>query len=546
MKRHDWKKCLLAILAGILFCQVTVFADVDVMNISQVVQRGNDVYVYVNALEENGKPTSDMLAAEQFSVNLANNSLPVQEASVYQSTNQGISYIFGIDISKSLTAQEMEEIKSSISAFINGMSGNDYARIITIGSEITSLCDSTQDRNALQTAVTNINRDANYTYLYKGISYALEGQRKRVETIPERAVLILFTDGMDDSDGAYGSAQILTDLKETRIPIYVVGVKGQDKSAALSSVAEIAQYSGGNIISYNDMSITEAVQTIGEIMRNTVQLHLHPEYSVFKTGGGSWKVKYNSGSYSVESRGYDYKLGMAGVTAPTPTAAPTATPTPKPTAVPTPTPMIVPERTPVEKIMDFVTENMILCIAVLCVVIALIIILISVLKRKKRNNVIEAEPLEEHHELPESNYEYNNMMDDADEDRTIDELYESFESFDDDMTIAPDDSGLRVAFEISFGGMSDTVECKIREQLILGRGNECDVDVVLNSTREDRKQTSRKHAYLMNRPDGLYIKDNSKNKTYLNGMEISGEVALQNEDILQLGKATVKVKILSC
>jgi pSer/pThr/pTyr-binding forkhead associated (FHA) protein len=41
------------------------------------------------------------------------------------------------------------------------------------------------------------------------------------------------------------------------------------------------------------------------------------------------------------------------------------------------------------------------------------------------------------------------------------------------------------------------------------------------------------------------VKDNSKNKTYLNGVEVAGETALRDEDVLQLGKATVKIKILS-
>ena len=46
--------------------------------------------------------------------------------------------------------------------------------------------------------------------------------------MPKRAAVILFSDGMDDSDGASSEDQVMIDIAESRIPIYVVGLKGQD------------------------------------------------------------------------------------------------------------------------------------------------------------------------------------------------------------------------------------------------------------------------------------------------------------------------------
>lgn len=85
----------------------------------------------------------------------------------------------------------------------------------------------------------------------------------------------------------------------------------------------------------------------------------------------------------------------------------------------------------------------------------------------------------------------------------------------------------------------------LRNELILGRGTECDLDVALNLSAESRKQTSRKHAYIIQRPDGIYVRDNSRNKTYLNGVEVAGEMVLRDKDVLQMGKATVKVNFLN-
>ncbi|MDO5346849.1 MAG: FHA domain-containing protein, partial [Lachnospiraceae bacterium] len=200
------------------------------------------------------------------------------------------------------------------------------------------------------------------------------------------------------------------------------------------------------------------------------------------------------------------------------------------------------EKNGFDQVTDFLQDNLIICIASGLVIIALLIILISLLQRRKG---VRTAP-----ELKKTYYGENLSAGDAnkfseeftyDDEKTIDELG----AFDDEATIdAAGENGLRLRFEITFHGQTETVERLLREQLILGRGEECDVDVVLHSALEERKQTSRKHAIIFEQPDGLYVKDNSKNKTYLNGVEVMGKMMLRDGDVLQLGKATVKVKIL--
>lgn len=549
--RQMIRKSVLAVVTGILLLQTTVFADVDTLGISQIIQKGNDVYLYVNTLDSAGNPAVDGVSTEQFSVSINKGaSIPVQDAAVYQTLNEGISYIFCIDVSGSVTAAEMEEIRSSISAFVNGMGPNDYAKIVTIGSEITAACDSTQDRNALNAAIQGVANNAKFTYLYEGISYALNGQRKSVDTMPKRAALVLFTDGMDDSDGASGETQVLADIAETRIPIYVVGLKGNDSKANLNSVGNIARQSGGSVFSYSDMSITEAVQAIGSRMQNSCQLHVVPESSYFGEKDLEWKVQYVSGGYSVTSSTYIYSLGMEDVVVATPTVEATATPSPKPTVAPLPSPTPIPEKTALKIVTEFLEENLIICVASGLVLIALIIIVISLIQRSRRRRAaFESEEIDYGGDSGQSDdngggWEKTIAEVQEENEETVAEM--DYYSYDDEATVDDRNSGgTRIAFEITFDGRTETVQKTLVDQLILGRGNECDVDVVLRSPLEERKQTSRKHAYVLNRPDGLYIKDNSKNKTYLNGVEVMGEMALRNEDILQLGKASVKVIILS-
>ena len=556
MKKKFLKKSLVGILSGTMLFQMTAFADVDKLNISQMIQAGNDVYLYVNTLDDAGRSTGDTMSADQLSVTIdKNETLPVQDAVVSQTLNQGMCYSFCIDISKSITEAEMQEIKSSISAFADRMSANDYAKIITIGSDIQTVCDYTQDRSALKSAAEGIERTADYTYLYKGLSFALDGQRKAVDTMPDRAAVIVFTDGMDDSDGASNEDQVLIDIAETRIPVYVVGLKGQDSSANLNSAGQIARQSGGSILSYNDMSITEALQAISDMTARTYQLHVTPENDSFGKQNLNWRVTYNPGSYSVVSSPYVYSLGMDGVVMETElitepqtelvTETETEPPT-EPVTEPVTEPQTEPEPSGTEKLVLFLQENIIICVAAGLILVALIILLVTLLKKKKKEELFEEYEYEGSFSLKN---DYEKTLDEKsynDNEATIDEKSDSSGYDDNEETVYGDaDTGVKLEFEITFDGHTEIEQRVMRDQLVLGRGNECDVDVVLKSNLEDRKQTSRKHAFIIERPDGLYVKDNSKNKTYLNGMEVAGEMALKDDDVLQLGRATVKIRILS-
>ena len=543
MKKNVWKKGLTGILASLVLCQMTASADVDKLNISQMIQNGNDVYLYVNAQDDTGKAVGETMDAGSLSVSIdKKESLAVEDAAVFQSLNQGVAYLFCIDISKSITESEMQEIKSGIASFVDQMSVNDYGRIITIGSEITSVCDYTQDHGALKSAIDGIQRTADYTYLYKGLSFALEGQRKAVETMPKRAAVILFSDGMDDSDGASSEDQVMIDIAESRIPVYVVGLKGQDSSANLNSVGQIARQSGGSILSYNDMSVAEALQSINDLVGSTYQLHVTPESDSFGKQNLNWRVTYNPGTYSVASAPYVYSLSMDGVVIETEAVTEEVTEVqtePETEPVPETEAQTEPELSAVDQVIIFVQENIIICVAAGFIVIALIILLVTLLKRKKNNDF---ESYEYEPSAVNDNYDKTLAETPYDDERTIDEN----SAYDSEETIYGEtETGIKLEFEITFDGRTETQQRILKEQLILGRGPECDVDVVLNSPLEERKQTSRKHAFILEHPDGLYVKDNSRNKTYLNGMEIVGEMALKDDDVLQLVKATVKIKILS-
>ena len=58
MKTHHLKTGLLMTVIGMLLFHGLVFANVDRLSISQIIQEGNDVYLYVGALDSRSRRIS--------------------------------------------------------------------------------------------------------------------------------------------------------------------------------------------------------------------------------------------------------------------------------------------------------------------------------------------------------------------------------------------------------------------------------------------------------------------------------------------------------
>ncbi len=546
------KNVSFVILAFILLaCSFPALADDMKPRINQIVQNGNDVNLYVSLLDGSDSPVATSVSADQFTVSInGGSSLAPISATTSSASGEGAYFVFVVDISKSLTEDEMQQIRTALSTFVSELTSADYMQIITAGEGAeTILSNPTCDANELNNAIEqSLQRTANYTYLYKAVSAALETRRKNADTLPERMAIIVISDGKDTSDNSVTYESIETDILETRVPLYVVGIKGNDSTASLEKISTLSSLSGGLVYS-NDtsngggVSISEAIENIKTAVKGSAKLTVQPSEDSFNQRDLSWTVTWHSDSDSVTSSQYVFSLGARE------TVVETETETEPVTEVYTETEQInmveeetaaesEHELTMVKKVNAFLKENLIICIAIALILVALIIILLSVLLHK-RGNDFETEPSDE---LPYNNETLADPYFAYGNEETQDEL----DVFDDGKTVDEiEENGIRLRFEITFEGRTQTEERLLKEQLVLGRGTEGDIDVVLGSTSPDSKRISRHHTYIVNCADGLYVKDNLKNKTYLNGVEVTGENILRDEDILQMGKATVKVKILN-
>ena len=109
---------------------------------------------------------------------------------------------------------------------------------------------------------------------------------------------------------------------------------------------------------------------------------------------------------------------------------------------------------------------------------------------------------------------------------------------DEDKTVRiKEEPGLKINFRIETEGNVTEKTASVRSKIILGRGNDCDIQI-------NDKSVSKHHLEISLQADGLYVKDlGSSNGTKVNGLQLTDSQALRTNDMLELGYSKVTVEI---
>ena len=141
----------------------------------------------------------------------------VKSLTPFTSAQFGASYIFLVDISKSVSKESFKAIKDSIKSWISSLNPGDAAAILTFGEEVKVLSGLTYDRQQLLSSVENILRTDMKTKLYDGIeeSYSIATQVDK--RFPSRKAIICLTDGINESEKSISKEELLKLFEEKSI-----------------------------------------------------------------------------------------------------------------------------------------------------------------------------------------------------------------------------------------------------------------------------------------------------------------------------------------
>lgn len=206
-----------------------------------------EVNVYFDVTDSSENPVND-IKLEQLNATLGEKSVDIKSVQPFKDAEEGVAYIFLVDISTSVSYY-FKQMCDSMKSFIDTAGSKDKIAIITYGQGVKVVQDYTSDREILKSKIGIIKPTDSQTHLHNGLVKAIEMGRRRDIGLPERRVIITLSDGKDDCTGGYTRQEVLDKMREDSVPVYAIGFYNSPlndtKRGYLSTLGEFARTSGG-------------------------------------------------------------------------------------------------------------------------------------------------------------------------------------------------------------------------------------------------------------------------------------------------------------
>ncbi|MBQ4158027.1 MAG: FHA domain-containing protein [Clostridia bacterium] len=328
------KKSLVLMVAILLIVEsafaVSVVRDV---RLNQIRQNGGDISMYVSVQDADSAPCIGNYSAKQFDISVDGLAVVADSIQRFDHTTQGIHYVFSIDISRTLNAKMMQNIREAIIPFVENLAKQDRVTIITFGNDVKILAEYSSNKTAIIDAVEKdvAARDGN-TALYKGVVEAIKIAHKH----GGRSAVIMISDGEDDASPAiknlYTEQSIYDEVIKMQIPLFCLGLNDRNGANA-ASLEKFANETGGNQYIITTDLVGKTLTKVKNIMENTLILNAKIYNTQNKAGFdevSAFKVGFDNNGEFITSNEIKQNINWRNVPVPTPT------PTPVPTATPIP------------------------------------------------------------------------------------------------------------------------------------------------------------------------------------------------------------------
>ncbi len=321
----------------------SAFAQTDNMIITNVIQNGGELVIYMNQYDSSGNVSTDVYDAGAYTFSAVNTSTRASSVSSLAQVGNMTTY-YTILCDATLENNISGQVNAEIIKFAQTLN-SERLRIIYYTNQILKQQGYVDSASGLERGTGS---DATRVYQYgrhtatapsmiNALSFAIRNisQDNTFQASSVRHAIVVIS----DTDAEAVDAQVMNLIAQYHIPIFVVFVGSNSTNSQ-----KFVQNSGGRLFNTTIGNISNELFSVRNAMSSGVVLRVKPPYEVFTQGTVNITVSLNTGRSTITSSTYAKTLTSAGVPTPSPTVAPTDKPTATPVPVTdTPAPTVPPK-----------------------------------------------------------------------------------------------------------------------------------------------------------------------------------------------------------
>lgn len=522
--------------------------EVDSIQVESVGAATGELYVYVNQI---GESDVNMDTTRVF---IDNNELPILSIQNVDVTSEPISYYCLVDVSGSVDEKRLESTKQMINGIVDRMKSDDNMKIATIADDfITSEC-YMSNPDEIRAFVAGIERTHQDTNLFYAINECLKSLEGDADVRPCKC-LIIFSDGAEEQANGITRDEVIEKNKDLNICIYTVALLKNKQTPAELEAAKIlgsfARTSPGGVhfapvleeMDYEEIpgAILNEISAKRRVLCELKDLQLTGERSAVKV-----QVALNDGTL-YDDHVYKNTEALMSRVVFTPEPEPEPEPEPVIEPEPEPEPVIEPEPEPEPEKNTILGMSPVLFFSLLAVLVVLIIVVVIVVivssnNKKKQEEQQRLMAMEQQRQQQLAAQQAEEARRREFERKRQEELARQAA-----MQAAPPKAPVKPAdavVTLSKVGVKkeEILTIELRGECTIGRSSAKSTFAI-----EQDQALSGKHCTMFYRDGAVWIRDEgSSNGSFVNGVPVTGDFKLSQDDVLYIGSYEYRITWKKC
>ena len=248
-------------------------AHAAIVQISQIADQPPDLAVFLAAggLAPAAVSASQGAAGGPASAAFGSVPLKVKSLTAWDPAS-GVALVVALDVSASIGVANFETLKRHLGTVLTRLPARSQVALLAIGAEVRTVRPFGPLASALGPALDGLVPDSPETALYESVLAAQQLAAKAGPNLPLRRMVLLLTDGIDDSRRGFGREEVLRKIAAGDAPVYALGISPEKPSAAqreaIKALAQIARASGGAFVQSTAVQAEERLTLLmGQAMR---------------------------------------------------------------------------------------------------------------------------------------------------------------------------------------------------------------------------------------------------------------------------------------